>query len=187
MSGVALNIVLTALLSLLARFSWMQSYQDQTHSFLTESTNAIFVYASICVLAPIAEEVTLRGATLSELLTEFSPKTAVLIVSTVFSVGHGSLIWILYTFFFGIYLAQTTIRENRRLVFPIALHCGFNLPTLVSFFVYHSKRASRFWEQYPSFYLLYALIGALLFVWSSRALWSNPIALNRCEGEKTTI
>lgn len=195
--GIALNLMLTGLLSWLTSFSFLErlsllrGYEEQTHD-LTRDTNAILVFAAICVLAPIAEEITLRGAMLREFLTVLPSEKAIFLVSLIFAAGHGNLIWTLYTFCFGIYLARTTVKENMRLIFPIILHCGFNLPSLVTYFIRNSGRSVRLLKRYPSLYLLYGLLGAGLFAWSGwvsrshgeRDLVSQP---EEPEGGKTTV
>lgn len=165
-NGVALNILLTAVVTLLNRVWFLEflfhNYTDMTDS-LMQATNAWLVLLSIGILAPLAEEFVFRKYMLENLAQLLGQKRAVYLVSLVFALCHANLFWMIYAFVFGLVLAKIVI-EEKNLLYAILLHIGFNAQNLLAFFVNNDEGVSQLLYRYPAIMLLYGGVGAAILL-----------------------
>ena len=103
----------------------MQSYRDSSETVGSEPDQVLAMVTTI-FLAPVAEEVVLRGYMLGHFLRWFKTGHAILLSAAVFALCHVSLLWMVYAFFMGALLAWVSIREDNT-AYSVALHIGFNL------------------------------------------------------------
>lgn len=103
--------------------SWMDSYV-QSSSDLVDAPLWVVTLASV-ILAPIVEEVVFRGLVYTRLRRVMPIWVAMLVVSLLFGVLHGNLIWFIYTFLLGLLIAAMFERTGS-LLSPILIHFGFN-------------------------------------------------------------
>ena len=86
-------------------------------------------------LTPLVEEVIFRGYMLNRLLPHFGEKWALITVSLLFSLLHGTAIWVLYAFAMGWIMGKVSIDEDN-ILYALLIHIGFNLPSSVLWFIY---------------------------------------------------
>ena len=86
-------------------------------------------------LTPLVEEVIFRGYMLNRLLPHFGEKWALITTSLLFSLLHGTAIWVLYAFVMGWIMGKVSIDEDN-ILYAVLLHIGFNLPSSMLWFIY---------------------------------------------------
>ena len=69
-------------------------------------------YLSICIFAPLVEEVVFRGAILRELLSSFKPWVAIIISALLFAAAHFNLAQLPHAFLMGILMGWMYWRTN---------------------------------------------------------------------------
>lgn len=98
----------------------------------------LLFFLAIVVCAPVAEEVLYRGYVLRAWLdSRLSPNAAVVLVSAAWAVTHiqYDLYDSVWVFILGLLLAWARIR-SQSLYAPIAIHCAWNLVSLVGLEIY---------------------------------------------------
>lgn len=90
----------------------------------------LFVFVTTVITAPLLEEIVFRGYMLNRLLVFFSEKTAVYIVSALFALCHGNLIWIIYAFLMGLLMSRIAMKEDN-IAGTVCMHMGFNFPSVM--------------------------------------------------------
>ena len=60
---------------------------------------------------------------------------ALIVTTVIFSVMHGSSIWILYAFAMGWIIGVISMKENN-ILYGIFIHAGFNTPSVIQWFYY---------------------------------------------------
>lgn len=134
MLGIGCQLFISGVLTKLRPlFETLFSYYDQTMSGLFTS-DPILVAAYVIVLAPIMEELIMRGILFNRLRYEFSFFTANLIQALVFGIYHLDIVQGIYAFVLGLILGYV-YEKTRTLLSPILLHIvinasGFLLPFL---------------------------------------------------------
>ena len=84
----------------------------------------------IGILAPVCEELMFRGL-IYERLTSFSnPRSAMIVTSILFGVFHGTMIQIIYAFFFSLFMIYAYRRAGSFLA-PVMFHIISNLTCIV--------------------------------------------------------
>lgn len=104
--------------------------------------DVVLLMLSLIILDPIAEEIIFRGYMLNRLLPPLGEKVAVIIVTAVFALCHLSPFWILYGIALGYVLAKISIRHDN-IIYSIAIHIGFNLPTLFNYLIVNHEKLNR--------------------------------------------
>lgn len=121
--------------SIMARYD---SYTlDPYHTY-----DVALLMISLVLLDPIAEEIVFRGYMLNRLLPQLGEKVAIWIVTIIFALCHLSLFWIIYGIAFGWILAKISIRHDN-IMYSIALHIGFNLPTLFNYWIMNNEQMNE--------------------------------------------
>lgn len=84
----------------------------------------------VCVLAPIIEEILMRGVVLGGLKNSYGTVTALLISATLFALLHFNMVQTLSAFVCGMILGLLYIKTNSVFCCMIA-HSGYNLISYV--------------------------------------------------------
>lgn len=113
----------------------IESYRDSSSS-LNEGTDQILALISTVLLAPVTEEIVFRGYMLNRLLRWFDDKESIFITTVLFALCHVSILWILYAFAMGLFLAKVSMEEDN-IAYSIALHIGFNSSVVPVWIVNH--------------------------------------------------
>jgi membrane protease YdiL (CAAX protease family) len=79
---------------------------------VVEQTPLVWTLVAIAVLPAAAEELVFRGVFVRALATRFTPLTAIVIASVVFSAFHGLPVQMVSTFGLGLALAYLTLRAD---------------------------------------------------------------------------
>lgn len=134
--GFCVSMTISALYTLLPD-SIMASYDSYTlDPYNTYDIGLVLL--SLSVLDPIAEEIVFRGYMLNRLLPQLGEKAAIWVVTIIFSLCHLSFFWIIYGIALGWILAKISIRHDN-IMYSIAIHVGFNLPTVFNFLISNSS------------------------------------------------
>lgn len=103
--------------------SWIKaqssSYRD------VYSAGPFMRFISVCVVAPIMEEVLFRGFILGSLKKEMHPWIAVAVSAVVFAIAHGTPIGIMYTLLLGLLMGWLTV-TFKSIVPSVLLHMAYN-------------------------------------------------------------
>lgn len=122
--GASLNVIISVVFSAIPfPESWWDAYNQASVSM--DEMNALTVVAAV-VIGPLTEEILFRGLLFTRVSRGFGVTVGIFASALVFAVLHGTIIWGLYTFLFGLLLAFVFVR-SRSIVFPILLHFSFNL------------------------------------------------------------
>lgn len=89
------------------------------------NTPIIIVMIFSIILAPIAEEFLIRGMLLPKLRRYWSPTSAIIITTLVFSGLHGNMTQFAGTLALGL-ITGWVYEYTGRIITPIIVHCGFN-------------------------------------------------------------
>ena len=123
--GISLNFAISYLMGLIPfPQSWIDSYQSSSSELL--GGTGIMLWISVVIMAPLVEELTFRGFMYSRLKTGMAKWIAMIITSLVFGIVHGTIIWAIYTFVFGMILIWV-LEKTKSLWGSILLHMSFNL------------------------------------------------------------
>lgn len=123
--GLALMPLLLIALTLLPfPEQWLISYEESSSHLMNEPPLLLF-FLSVLV-APAAEELLIRGLVYSTLRNAFPKGWTMFLSSAMFGALHGSLLWALYAFVFGLLLAWVLERSGS-LGPCILMHMAFNL------------------------------------------------------------
>lgn len=121
--GVALNVLLSAVLTLIPLGVLTESYQASSQKVFYR-TDLLLALISVFLIAPLSEETAIRGYMLNRLMTFFSEKTSVYITSAVFALCHVNPIWVVYAFFMGLLLAKVSLKEDN-ILYSVIVHAAF--------------------------------------------------------------
>lgn len=140
--GASISLAISSLLTVIPLPSFLiNSYEDYSQG-MYRGTDVILVMISQVLLAPFAEEVVFRGYMLNRLLRQFDEKAAVIAVTLTFGLCHINGIWVLYAVLMGYLLTKVSIKEDN-ILHSMALHMGFNFPSVVIFVINSSKNAKE--------------------------------------------
>lgn len=132
--GAGTALFISALISLLPSIGSVEGYEVQIGK-LYRSWSILFGVAVNTFFTPLVEEVIFRGYMLNRLLPHWGERWALIAVSFVFGMMHGSAIWFLYSVIMAWILGKLAIREDN-IFYSILLHLGFNLPGTVLWYMY---------------------------------------------------
>ena len=117
-------------LSILSEVGEVPDYADE---FFRGIIGNPFGLASVCLMAPIAEEVLFRGAIQGHLLSEgWNPWRAIFISAALFSLVHGNPVQMLAAFPMGVVLGWIAWRTGS-IVLPVILHVVNNTVSCVMY------------------------------------------------------
>lgn len=111
------------------------TYQE---TIITLIKTPIASFLSVCILAPIIEEILIRGFILSGLKNNYGATVAILVSSVIFSLFHFNMVQTLSAFICGLLLGLLYLKTNSILNCIIA-HFGYNLIAFIIIIVRFSK------------------------------------------------
>ena len=121
--GLALNVLLTSLLSLLPADT-LSAYMEAAGQVLLGGYGALSVLI-LTVLAPLTEETLFRGLIYGNLKKALPRWLAVILASAVFGLMHGQPLWVAYTALLGAFFCVVRDRYES-LWASVLLHMAFN-------------------------------------------------------------
>lgn len=123
--GFLAALACSAILTLLPRFGMTEAYTASSRTMFS-GQDILFTMVTVALTSPFAEEIIFRGYMLNTFLEVFDEKVSVIVVSALFAVCHGNLLWIIYAFFMGLVLGLLSVWEDN-ILYGIFMHMGFNL------------------------------------------------------------
>lgn len=124
-AGIAFNFLISYGLSVIPfPQSWVDSYAAKSGELL--GGTGIAMWIALVIMAPLVEEITFRGFVYSRLKNGMAKWIAVILTSLIFGIAHGSIIWLIYTFVFGLVLIYI-LERGGSLWLSILFHMGFNI------------------------------------------------------------
>ena len=131
--GISFDLIVIGALNLINEISnlnqIMQEYSAKSME-LFNNTNMIFSIIIIGIFVPILEEMAYRVLPINKLMPRVSSIMAIILTSIVFAISHGQIVWIIYTFIFGVILSTVYIKYKSSIA-NILIHSSFNLTTLI--------------------------------------------------------
>ena len=122
--GVALNVVMTCLVSAIPfPQSWINEYNEAISAIVDTDIYISVIFTAI--LAPICEEIVMRGLVHTRLKRIMPMFAAMIISSWIFGMIHGVMIQICYAALLGLMLSWV-FEKSGSLLAPILFHIGFN-------------------------------------------------------------
>jgi len=101
----------------------------------SNTSNILVGIISTVLLGPIIEELLFRGVIYNNLKLKYSIKKSMIITTILFSLSHFTLIQIIYTLIFGMFLNKV-YEKYQNIKYVIILHMVSNLvTTLISLFI----------------------------------------------------
>ncbi len=91
---------------------------------IISTSNLIYTFIFVCIVAPVVEEIMFRKVLLNKLLP-FGKRLSIIVSAFAFGLFHGNLYQILYAFVLGIILAHITINSGT-IKYAIILHVVIN-------------------------------------------------------------
>ncbi len=123
--GIAMNVFVTVIFSVIPfPAAWWESYNSMA-STISDCAAWISLLSAV-IVAPIVEEVVLRGLFYSRLKRGMPMFAAMIISSWVFGLIHGAIIWMIYASLLGMLICWI-YEKYRSLTAAILFHFGFNL------------------------------------------------------------
>ncbi len=115
-------------------------YMLDAKSQVNSTLDFILLISTVCIIAPVFEEVVFRGLAFSRLqYSKFGPVGAIIITSLIFSVLHIQYELILLVFLFPMALLYGFVRyKTENVTYCIALHILFNSLSTFQLFYLHS-------------------------------------------------
>lgn len=132
--GAGAALFLSSVLTLIPKVWIFAAYNEKVKTIYQRYDIMLTIIES-AVLTPLVEEIIFRGYMLNRLLKRWSDLAAMIVTTVIFSVMHGSSIWILYAFVMGWLIAVVSMRE-KNIIYGIFMHVGFNLPSVIQWFYY---------------------------------------------------
>lgn len=148
----------------------MNAYRTDSGKIFSGNDRAL-VILMLVVLSPLTEEVLFRGMMLNRLLGFFSDRTAVLISAGIFALCHVNPVWMLYSFFSGVLLAQIALKKDN-ILYSVFLHMGFNMPAVIAASVGENRGLTGSAAGIVLI-VLYGVIGLASFKLLSDRLWKE--------------
>lgn len=113
-----------------------ESYKEMIES-LTKSPVTAFLQT--CIIAPIIEEILMRGFVLGGLKNEYGIIIALIISSVLFAILHFNMVQTLSAFVIGLILGLLFVKTDSILCCIIA-HCGYNIISYLVMILPHIKK-----------------------------------------------
>ena len=138
--GMGAALFLSAVLTLIPKVWVFANYDTQVQK-IYKRYDIILTIIESAVLTPLVEEIIFRGYMLNRLLRRWPDLPALIVTTAVFSVMHGTSVWILYAFAMGWVIGNISVKEGN-ILYGIFIHAGFNMPSVVVWFYYfiHPER-----------------------------------------------
>ncbi len=163
--GMSVSMFVSSLLTLVKIPYLSESYSGAAGA-IYERTDLLLVLLLVGFLSPILEEVIFRGYMLNRLLARFGERASVMITAMVFALCHANLLWMVYAFFMGVFLAALAMRKDN-ILYPVCVHIGFNLPSVLIAAIQAAGLGGDLFFRNRLFIVLYGLIGGA----AGRLLW----------------
>lgn len=123
--GASINVFISLIFSIIPfPDSWINDYRESS-SAITAGSVIVSLLATV-IAAPVTEELTFRALMYTRLKKGMPAFIAALASSLIFGIVHGSPIWMIYTFAFGMLLIWIFERFDSALA-CILLHMVFNV------------------------------------------------------------
>ncbi len=113
-----------------------QDYQETVQSFIKSPVTSLI---QVCLIAPIIEEVLMRGFVLGGLKKSYGVVRALFISAIFFAILHFNMVQTLSAFVCGVVLGLLYIKTNS-LPCCIIAHCGYNLISYITIMYPHIDR-----------------------------------------------
>ena len=157
--GACFSIAISAVLTLVPFPAWlMDSYTGSSEKIFVR-TDFLLSLLVIGVTSPLLEEIVFRGYMINRLMTYFTEKQAVWISAAVFGVVHVQPLWVIYATLFGYILGTVSVKKDN-IIYAVAIHMGFNFPSLVNAVILRTGAGENFFFQSPVLIAMYGLIAA---------------------------
>lgn len=163
--GLMAALAVSAVLTLLPKWGITNSYTEDSQ-VMFKGRDVLFTVATMVVTAPLAEEIVFRGYMLNTFLETFSEKKSAWIVSLIFAICHGSVLWIIYALAMGLVLSYVAIREDN-IFYGIMMHMGFNLFSAIIWLINSFSEAEKllFFSKWTvAAYGMIGLLSSLLMI-----------------------
>ncbi len=132
--GAGVALFLSTVLTLVPKV-WVFATYDQKVGKIYQRYDILLTIIESACLTPLVEEIIFRGYMLNRLLRRWADLPALLVTTIVFSIMHGTSVWILYAFVMGLIIGKVSMIENN-ILYGIFIHVGFNLPSVIQWFIY---------------------------------------------------
>lgn len=130
--GVSSSCVLSLIMALIPfPEKWMESYAEKSDAIMQ---NSFLMFLATVIFAPVTEEIIFRGLAYKQLKHGMPRWAAIIVISAVFGVMHGTVIWAFYTTLFGALLAWVYDRYDSILA-CITMHMAFNLFGVLAMYI----------------------------------------------------
>ncbi len=121
--GMSFNIITTMVVSYVP---WPQAWMDSYMASSSMIDTSLIAWIGAVIMAPVVEEIVFRGFIYGRLKKAFPMMVAAVISALAFGAMHGTLIWLIYTFVFGMVLVWV-YEKYQSLAACILLHMAYNL------------------------------------------------------------
>ncbi len=157
--GMAAALFFSAVVTLLPMPGWLKNSYHSTSAPMYGQVDVLLLLPLSAFIAPLLEEMVMRGFMLSRLLEHYSVRMSVWITSLVFAVCHGNLVSFIYALFMGLAFAWIDIKMDN-IAYSIVMHIGFNsLAWINTVILLAGVQADFFGTWYLVF--LYGAVGAM--------------------------
>ncbi len=156
--GAALAVTVSAVLTLLPR--WAVSSYSEASQTMFKGYDILFTVITTVVTSPLLEELVFRGYMLNAFLERYGERTAIIVVSAVFALCHGQILWILYAFGIGLIMAWVSIREDN-IYYTVVMHMGYNAPSAIAWLIRSFPSASALFYGSRWLVLGYGLVSGM--------------------------
>jgi len=110
---------------------FLQSEQDYQETIQSLIKSPVTSFLQVCMIAPVIEEIFMRGFVLEGLKNTYGVLEALLISAFFFAILHFNMVQTLSAFVCGVILGLIYIKTNSIFCCIIA-HCGYNLISYIS-------------------------------------------------------
>lgn len=156
--GLAVWTLQSVLEQLFPLARWQQAMFDQMMS------NGLASVVTVCLVAPVLEEMLFRGIILRSFLHQYPRRNAILASAFLFGLAHLNI----YQFAVGVALGCFLgwLYERTRSLWPcILLHASYNSLITAIYFAFLSQESGAVWQPSPAFWAIaftFAFLGTLL-------------------------
>lgn len=168
----ALTLAMWTLMSALVLVAPMSRWEEAM--FNQMMSNGLVSMVSVCIIAPVLEEMLFRGVILRSFLHQYSPRVAIAGSAALFGLAHLNL----YQFFVGFLLGLVAgwLYERSRSLWPcILFHAAYNSAVTAIYFLQGSVQESDIWQM-PALYwaasFVFAFAGTTML---QRFLLAKPV------------
>lgn len=124
--GVISNIIVNIIPNSIVNKS--SAYKNLQKSYT--KMNSIQLFIAIAILAPLVEEIVLRGMVLFE-ISRLNNLVAIVVSAFIFAVLHGNIVQGIYAFTIGLFIAAVDIKYNT-ILYGILMHSCMNIGSFIS-------------------------------------------------------